>query len=85
VPVTGGTTARGLPVRVPMAQLPAEEVAGAANGPSGPPQRPADEPDPDDVGSTLSRFYGGVRRAEAEESTQQPAVPAGPRGREEQR
>jgi signal transduction histidine kinase len=86
VPVIGGTTARGLPVRVPMAQLPAEEAAGAANGPGGGvPPRPADEPDPDDVGSTLARFYGGVRRAEAEETTQQPAVPAGPRGREEQR
>jgi signal transduction histidine kinase len=86
VPVTGGTTARGLPVRVPMAQLPAEEAASLANGAvGGPPQRPADEPDPDDVSSTLARFYGGVRRAEAEETTQEPTVPAGPRGREEQR
>jgi hypothetical protein len=59
--VTGGTSARGLPIRVPMAQL----------RPGGPPPaaaRPAADPDPDEVGSTLSRYYRGVRRAEAEET-----------------
>jgi hypothetical protein len=87
VPVTGGVTARGLPVRVPLAQLPAEELAAPGNGtgPAGGPPRPAAEPDPDDVGSTLARFYSGVRRAETEEPTQHPAVPAGPQWREEQR
>ncbi|WP_435125873.1 nitrate- and nitrite sensing domain-containing protein [Micromonospora tulbaghiae] len=61
-PVTGGTNERGLPVRVPMAQL-----TSAA---------PADrsvvrhEPDPEAVGGMLSRLYSGVRRAEAEETTE---------------
>ncbi|MEU1964345.1 ATP-binding protein [Micromonospora sediminicola] len=61
-PVTGGTNERGLPVRVPMAQL--TSVTSAA--------RPAvrQEPDPEAVGGMLSRFYGGVRRAEAEETTE---------------
>jgi hypothetical protein len=87
VPVTGGLTERGLPVRVPMAQLPPEEVEVRVDGNgvgSVPPKRPAAEPDPDDVGSTLARFYGGVRRAEAEETVQNPAVPAGPRWQKEQ-
>ncbi|MFI7211663.1 sensor histidine kinase [Micromonospora maritima] len=61
-PVTGGTNERGLPVRVPMAQL--ASVTSDA--------RPAvrHEPDPEAVGGMLSRFYGGVRRAEAEETTE---------------
>ncbi|WFF05983.1 nitrate- and nitrite sensing domain-containing protein [Micromonospora sp. WMMD1076] len=61
-PVTGGTNERGLPVRVPMAQL-----ASAA-----PADRPAvrHEPDPEAVGGMLSRLYSGVRRAEAEETTE---------------
>jgi hypothetical protein len=71
-PVTGGITVGGLPVRVPMAQLPVEEAPPRAVGRVG---APHDEPDPDSVGSTLSRFYGGVRRAEAEESTDQTAAP----------
>lgn len=59
-------THRGLPVRVPMAHLPQATV----------PAQPArqtmtrDDPDPDAVGGMLSRLYGGVRRAEAEETTQ---------------
>ncbi|WP_254909938.1 sensor histidine kinase [Micromonospora sp. NBS 11-29] len=63
-PVTGGTNARGLPVRVPMAQLAAVSSADT-------PARTAvrHEPDPEAVGGMLSRFYGGVRRAEAEERT----------------
>lgn len=77
VPITGGINERGLPVRVPMAQLP----SGGA-GPAAAATVPADEPDPDTVGSTLSRFHSGVRRAEVEDSTQQPAAPFGPRWEE---
>ncbi|QLQ36753.2 nitrate- and nitrite sensing domain-containing protein [Micromonospora robiginosa] len=64
-PVTGGTNERGLPVRVPMAQLAAVSSADR-------PDRAAvrHEPDPEAVGGMLSRFYGGVRRAEAEETTE---------------
>ncbi|MGW5669623.1 nitrate- and nitrite sensing domain-containing protein [Micromonospora sp. NPDC003776] len=62
-PVTAGTNERGLPVRVPMAQLAA--VTDTAR-PAGPAAR--EDPDPDAVGGMLSRFYGGVRRAEAEET-----------------
>ncbi|MGR6320829.1 nitrate- and nitrite sensing domain-containing protein [Micromonospora soli] len=61
-PVTGGTNERGLPVRVPMAQL----AAVTETAPS--PHAPRHDPDPDAVGGVLSRFYGGVRRAEAEET-----------------
>jgi len=63
VPVTGGTNERGLPVRVPMAQLSEKRDA---------PARPAarHDPDPDAVGGTLSRFYQGVRRAESEETVE---------------
>ncbi|BCJ63064.1 sensor histidine kinase [Polymorphospora rubra] len=57
--------ANGLPVRVPMAHLPSETEAAAPAAP-----RPHTDPDPDAAGSTLSRFYGGVRRAEAEETTE---------------
>jgi hypothetical protein len=56
--------ASGLPARVPMAQLPDQAESPA---PSAPPGLP--DPDPEAVGSMLARFYGGVRRAEAEETT----------------
>ncbi|RZU76910.1 signal transduction histidine kinase [Micromonospora kangleipakensis] len=62
-PVTGGTNERGLPVRVPMAQLAAVTRSARPDEPA-----PRHEPDPDAVGGMLSRFYGGVRRAEAEET-----------------
>ncbi|MFF0102421.1 nitrate- and nitrite sensing domain-containing protein [Micromonospora sp. NPDC005257] len=64
-PVTGGTNERGLPVRVPMAQL-------TSVAPDGRPDRPTvrHEPDPEAVGGMLSRLYSGVRRAEAEETTE---------------
>jgi hypothetical protein len=62
-PVTGGTNGRGLPVRVPMAQLAAVTRSARPDEPA-----PRHEPDPDAVGGMLSRFYGGVRRAEAEET-----------------
>ncbi|GGL94162.1 sensor histidine kinase [Micromonospora yangpuensis] len=73
-PVTGGTNARGLPVRVPMAQLsavtqPARPVEAA----------PRHEPDPEAVGGMLSRFYSGVRQAENEETTEMIMPPAGVR------
>ncbi|WP_433386296.1 nitrate- and nitrite sensing domain-containing protein [Micromonospora sp. KLBMP9576] len=76
VPVTGGTNERGLPVRVPMAQL------SAVTGPAQPqPQRSAvrQDPDPEAVGGMLSRFYGGVRRAEAEETMEIFMPPGGVR------
>ncbi|GAB3270910.1 hypothetical protein GCM10027452_46580 [Micromonospora halotolerans] len=63
-PVTGGTNERGLPVRVPMAQLSAVAQPAAAN------RSGRAEPDPDAVGGMLSRYYSGVRRAEAEETTE---------------
>ena len=68
VPVTGGVGPGGLPVRVPMAQLPGD------GRPPVPAQRP--EVDPDAVSSILNRFYGGVRRAEAEEPTDPSSAPA---------
>ncbi|WP_243704597.1 nitrate- and nitrite sensing domain-containing protein [Micromonospora sp. KC723] len=63
-PVIGGTSARGLPVRVPMAQLSA--VTEPAR-PTVPVAR--EDPDPEAVGGMLSRLYSGVRRAEAEENS----------------
>ncbi|MFF5173797.1 nitrate- and nitrite sensing domain-containing protein [Micromonospora sp. NPDC000089] len=74
-PVTAGTNERGLPVRVPMAQLsavtePARPTAGPARS----------DPDPEAVGGMLSRLYSGVRRAEAEETTEIALPPDGGRG-----
>ncbi|WP_240032747.1 nitrate- and nitrite sensing domain-containing protein [Micromonospora globbae] len=74
-PVTGGVNARGLPVRVPMAQLAA--VTGSAPHPPAP---AAYEPDPEAVGGMLSRLYNGVRRAEAEDTTEIPVPPTGGAG-----
>jgi len=53
-------TEQGLPMRVPMAQLPQGTPAGPLAAPA-----PA-EPDPDETGSMLAALYGGIRRAEAE-------------------
>ncbi|SCG65375.1 nitrate- and nitrite sensing domain-containing protein [Micromonospora inositola] len=72
-PVTGGTNERGLPVRVPMAQLAAVTRSARPD--------PRHEPDPDAVGGMLSRFYGGVRRAEAEETTELIMPPVGDRSK----
>jgi hypothetical protein len=86
-PVTGRNSASVLPVRVPMAQLPDTQAAPPRAGVQpAPPAVPASrgEPDPDAVGSTLARFYGGVRKAEAEDAVQTSAVPAGSRIEEEQ-
>jgi hypothetical protein len=77
VPVTGGTGRSGLPLRVPMAQLPGGN--GAATVPT---QR--GEADPDAVSSLLSSFYGGVRRAESEDPNELTSAPAW-RGEREQR
>lgn len=67
-PVTGGVNERGLPVRVPMAQL---------SGVTQPFRPPAtrDDPDPHEVGGMLSRLYSGVRRAEAEDETREVFMP----------
>ncbi|MCW3819454.1 nitrate- and nitrite sensing domain-containing protein [Micromonospora sp. DR5-3] len=77
-PVTAGINARGLPVRVPMAQLNAQPARPAEPA-------PRHDPDPDAVGGMLSRFYSGVRRAEAEETTEFFLPPAGLRSEGGQR
>jgi signal transduction histidine kinase len=73
----------GLPVRVPMAHLPRPEPATTTG--DRPPRESADdrpplepvvgqpreEPDPHEVRGVLSRFYGGVHRAAAEDETEQ--------------
>ncbi|MFV2020232.1 nitrate- and nitrite sensing domain-containing protein [Micromonospora sp. LOL_023] len=79
VPVTAGTSSKGLPVRVPMASLPV-----ASNSAAPPVPAVHDEPDPDAVSSMLSSFYGGVRRAESEDTSEMTLAPAGRRGEEEQ-
>jgi hypothetical protein len=66
-PVNAGTSDAGLPIRVPMAQLPGEN---AAPGPQ-PGRLTTEPPDPSQVSSVLSRFYSGVHRATAEELRQQ--------------
>ena len=75
VPVTGGIAPNGLPVRVPMAQLPATSQSPLPRVPA-----PRYEPDPDAVGGMLSRYYRGLRRAEAEETTEITLPPTGERG-----
>jgi hypothetical protein len=65
VPVTGGTMANGLPLRVPMAQLP---LVDDEPRPAAPVASSRVEPDPEAVGSMLSKYYSGVRRAEAEDT-----------------
>ncbi|MEV4656421.1 nitrate- and nitrite sensing domain-containing protein [Micromonospora sp. NPDC049301] len=71
-PVTAGTNERGLPMRVPMAQL------SAVTRPARPESAPArDDLDPEAVSGMLSRLYSGVRRAEAEDTTEIPVPPSG--------
>jgi hypothetical protein len=69
-PVNAGTSGAGLPIRVPMAQLPGDETSTvpivAGMPPAEAPTLAGAEPDPSHVGSTLSRFYGGIHRAAAE-------------------
>lgn len=76
IPVTAGTNERGLPMRVPMAQLSA--VTRSAQPMSAPTRT---DPDPEAVGGMLSRLYSGVRRAEAEDTTEIPVPPS--RGHDE--
>ncbi|MET7417779.1 nitrate- and nitrite sensing domain-containing protein [Dactylosporangium sp. NPDC005555] len=73
-PVTAGTSASGLPIRVPLAQLPGD--TGQANRPDV--TQPLvvashTEPDPASVSSMLTRFYSGVHRAANEDEV--PTVP----------
>ncbi|GIF67677.1 hypothetical protein Ais01nite_57120 [Asanoa ishikariensis] len=77
VPMTAGVGRTGLPLRVPMAQLPGGN--GAAPVPA-----PRSEADPDAVGNVLNQFYGGVRRAESEDPNDLTSAPAW-RGEQEQR
>ncbi|AVT36057.1 ATP-binding protein [Plantactinospora sp. BB1] len=78
VPVTGGTNANGLPIRVPMAQLRVKAEPAQPRPPA-----PREAPDPEQVGGMLSRYYGGLRRAEAEDTMVIPMAPAGARTEEE--
>jgi hypothetical protein len=80
-PVDGGTSTAGLPIRVPMAQLPGDAAGGVAavgnvagdaateRVPELPPNLAA-EPDPTQVSSVLSKFYSGVHRASGEAPAQ---------------
>ena len=78
-PVTAGTSNAGLPIRVPLAQLPGELGQSAPGGPSGSPDGAPPvtvshgEPDPASVSSMLTRFYSGVHRAANEDEV--PTVP----------
>jgi hypothetical protein len=58
----GRITAAGLPVRVPLAQVPGGSAAVLPGRRPG----PVVEQDPDQAGGALSALYDGVRRAEAE-------------------
>jgi hypothetical protein len=69
--VTGGTSGAGLPIRVPLAQLPSDTRKAEQNRQPDP--APSFEPDPDQVSSMLTRFYSGVHRAANEDDV--PTVP----------
>ncbi|MEV6930815.1 hypothetical protein AB0M46_40875, partial [Dactylosporangium sp. NPDC051485] len=74
-PVTAGTSSAGLPIRVPLAQLPGDPTGQVPAEPE--PTQPITvghtEPDPASVGSMLTRFYSGVHRAANEDEV--PTVP----------
>jgi hypothetical protein len=70
-PVTAGTSGVGLPIRVPMAQLPGENAK--VEPVKQPVPVPHGEPDPAQVSSMLTRFYSGVHRAANEDDV--PTVP----------
>jgi signal transduction histidine kinase len=59
-PVNGAVNHAGLPIRVPMAHLPELQVVAAS-------RHVITEPDPVEVGSVLTQFYGGVHRAASED------------------
>ncbi|MFG2038241.1 nitrate- and nitrite sensing domain-containing protein [Dactylosporangium sp. NPDC048998] len=73
-PVTAGTSSAGLPIRVPLAQLPGDPTGQVPpTEPVQPIVTPQTEPDPASVGSMLTRFYSGVHRAANEDEV--PTVP----------
>lgn len=75
------TNASGLPVRVPMAQLPSTALALPQPAPArSAPSRPDGDLDPDELGGTLAQLYRGIRRAEAEPPPAQPARARQPAG-----
>jgi hypothetical protein len=55
------TSQAGLPVRVPMAHLPQPQQTATVV------DRPPSDPDPQEIRGVLSRFYGGVHRATADD------------------
>lgn len=73
-PVTAGTSASGLPIRVPLAQLPGDTGQGVVPDVTQPLMVASHtEPDPASVSSMLTRFYSGVHRAANEDEV--PTVP----------
>lgn len=74
-PVTAGTSNAGLPIRVPLAQLPGDPngVVPAAEAVQPVTVSQPSEPDPASVSSMLTRFYSGVHRAANEDEV--PTVP----------
>jgi hypothetical protein len=65
-PADGGTSGAGLPVRVPMAQLPNNPLAAPTSPPA--PGTGSDESDPAEVKAALRRFYRGVHRANPDDT-----------------
>ncbi|MEV0559825.1 nitrate- and nitrite sensing domain-containing protein [Dactylosporangium sp. NPDC050588] len=74
-PVTAGTSASGLPIRVPLAQLPGDTGQAETRPDVTQPIQVSShtEPDPASVSSMLTRFYSGVHRAANEDEV--PTVP----------
>jgi hypothetical protein len=64
-PADGGTSRVGLPVRVPMAQLPRNPLA---NPPAAAPGETPDESDPAEVSAALNRFYRARHRASSDDT-----------------
>ncbi len=66
--VTAGVSPAGLPIRVPLANCPpaVADQPVTARSPGAHRASSGTLPEPEEVGSTLSRFYSGVRRADAE-------------------
>ncbi|GAA2595709.1 hypothetical protein GCM10010399_27850 [Dactylosporangium fulvum] len=74
-PVTAGTSSAGLPIRVPLAQLPGDNTGLAPAPDVTQPLTVSQhtEPDPASVSNMLTRFYSGVHRAASEDEV--PTVP----------
>jgi signal transduction histidine kinase len=66
-PMIAGTSTAGLPLRVPLAQRPADPAPPEPDGPPAPEASPPPDLDQSHVSATLSAFYSGVRRGAAEE------------------